>query len=54
LGEAPKGRKSAKKQYNRIFHTWMSKRILGRTKETKVTDMRFNWLYAGLAKNASH
>jgi hypothetical protein len=39
LGEALRGRKSAKKKYNRIFHTWMSKRILGRMKEAKVTDM---------------
>jgi hypothetical protein len=32
----------------KIFHSWMCKRILGRIKETKSTDMELNWLYSGL------
>jgi hypothetical protein len=31
-----------------VFHSWMSKRILGRMTETKVTDTELNWLYSAL------
>jgi hypothetical protein len=31
-----------------IFHSWMCKRILGRIKEYKITDMELRWLYSGL------
>jgi hypothetical protein len=31
-----------------VFHSWMSKRILGRMRETKVTDTELNWLYLAL------
>jgi hypothetical protein len=31
-----------------IFHSWMCKRVLGRMRETKVTDMEWNWLYSAL------
>jgi hypothetical protein len=31
-----------------VFHSWMCKRILGRMRETKVTDMELNWLYSAL------
>ncbi|CAO2163952.1 unnamed protein product [Urochloa humidicola] len=33
-----------------IFHTWMSKRILGRMKEGKVVENELNWIYAALVK----
>jgi hypothetical protein len=31
-----------------VFHSWMSKRIMGRMRETKVTDTELNWLYLAL------
>lgn len=31
-----------------IFHFWMSRRILGRMNETKVTDAELNWLYCAV------
>jgi hypothetical protein len=31
-----------------VFHSWMCKRILGRMRETKVTDTELNWLYSAL------
>jgi hypothetical protein len=31
-----------------VFHSWMCKRILGRMRETKLTDMELNWLYSAL------
>ena len=33
-----------------IFHSWLSKRILGRMRESKVTDQELNWMYAALVK----
>ena len=33
-----------------IFHSWVSKRILGRMRESKVTDQELNWMYAALVK----
>jgi hypothetical protein len=30
------------------FHSWMCKRILGRIRETKITNMELNWLYSAL------
>ena len=33
-----------------IFHSWVSKRILGRTRESKVTDQELNWMYASLVE----
>jgi hypothetical protein len=32
-----------------VFH-WMSKRILGRMRETKITDMEVSWLCSALAR----
>jgi hypothetical protein len=32
----------------RVFHSWMCKRVLGRVRETKVTDTELNWLYSAL------
>jgi hypothetical protein len=31
-----------------VFHSWMCKRIMGRMRETKVTDTGLNWLYSTL------
>jgi hypothetical protein len=31
-----------------VFHSWMCKRIFGRMRETKITDMEENWLYLDL------
>lgn len=33
-----------------VFHSWLSKRILGRMRESKVTDQELNWMYAALVK----
>jgi hypothetical protein len=32
----------------RVFHSSMCKRVLGRMRETKVTDTELNWLYSAL------
>jgi hypothetical protein len=37
-GEAHQKRNSIRNPINQVFHSWMSKRILGRMRETKVTD----------------
>jgi hypothetical protein len=31
-----------------VFHSWMCKWILGRMRETKVTNTEVNWLYSAL------
>jgi hypothetical protein len=31
-----------------VFHSWMCKRILGRMRETKITNTKLNWLYSAL------
>jgi hypothetical protein len=31
-----------------VFHSWMCKRILGRMRETKLTNTELNWLYSAL------
>jgi hypothetical protein len=31
-----------------VFHSWMCKRIMGRMRETKLTDTELNWLYSAL------
>jgi hypothetical protein len=36
-----------------VFHSWMCKRILGRTRETKVTNIEVNWLYSALTSSQS-
>lgn len=48
--DANRVRKSISNITLRIFHSWMSKRILGRMREHKVTDRELNWLYSGLVK----
>jgi hypothetical protein len=47
-GEAHQQRNSIRNPIIQVFHSWMSKRILGIMRETKVTDMELNWLYSTL------
>jgi hypothetical protein len=47
-GEAHQQRNSIRNPIIQVFHSWMSKTILGRMRETKVTDMELNWLYLAL------
>jgi hypothetical protein len=47
-GEAHQQRNCIRNPIIQVFHSWMSKRILGRMRETKVTDMELNWLYSAL------
>jgi hypothetical protein len=44
-GEAHQQRNSIRNPIIQVFHSWMCKRILGRMRETNVTDMKLNWLY---------
>jgi hypothetical protein len=48
LGEAHQQRNSIQNPIIQVFHSWMCKRILGRMRETKVTDTELNWLYSDL------
>jgi hypothetical protein len=47
-GEAHQQRNCIRSPIIRIFHSWMCKRVLGRIRETKVTDTELNWLYSAL------
>jgi hypothetical protein len=47
-GEAHQQRNSIRNPIIQIFHSWMCKMILGRMRETKVTDMELIWLYSSL------
>jgi hypothetical protein len=47
-GEAHQQRNCIRNPIIQVFHFWMWKRILGRMRETKVTDMELNWLYSAL------
>jgi hypothetical protein len=47
-GEAHQQRNSIWNPIIQVFLSWMCKRILGRMRETKVTDMELNWLYSAL------
>jgi hypothetical protein len=46
-GEAQQ-RNSIRNPIIQVFHSWMSKRILGRMREATVTDTELNWLYSAL------
>jgi hypothetical protein len=48
VGEAHRQRNSIWNPIIQVFHSWMCKRILGRMRETKITDMEMNWLYSSL------
>jgi hypothetical protein len=47
-GEAHQQRNSIRNPIIQVFHSWMCKTILGRMRETKITDMEVNWLYTAL------
>jgi hypothetical protein len=50
-GEAHQQRNSIWNPIVHVFHSWMCKKILGIMRETKITNMEFNWLYsASIAK----
>jgi hypothetical protein len=46
-GEAHQRRNSIQNPIIQVFHSWC-KRILGRMRETKITNMELNWLYTAL------
>jgi hypothetical protein len=48
-GEAHQQRNCIRNPIIQVFHSWMSKRILGRKRETKVTDTELNCLYSALS-----
>jgi hypothetical protein len=47
-GEAHQQRNCIRNPIIRVFNSWMCKRVLGRMRETKVTDKELNWLYSAL------
>jgi hypothetical protein len=47
-GEAHQQRNSICNPIIQVFHSWMCKTIMGRTREMKVTDCELNWLYSAL------
>jgi hypothetical protein len=47
-GEAHQQRNCIRNPIIQVFHSWMCKRIMGRMRETKVTDTELNWLYLAL------
>jgi hypothetical protein len=46
--EAHQQRNSIRNPIIQVFHSWMCKSIMGRMRETKVTDTKLNWLYSAL------
>jgi hypothetical protein len=48
VGEAHQQRNIIRNPIIQVFHSWMCKRILGRMRETKITNMEVNWLYVTL------
>jgi hypothetical protein len=47
-GEAHQQRNCIRNPIIRVFHSWMCKRVLGRMRETKMTDTELNWPYSAL------
>jgi hypothetical protein len=47
-GEAHQQSNSIQNPIIQVFHSWMCKKILGRMRETRVTDTELNWLYSAL------
>jgi hypothetical protein len=47
-GEAHQQRNCIRNPIIRVFHSWMCKRIMGRMRETKVTDTELKCLYSAL------
>jgi hypothetical protein len=47
-GGAHQQRNTSRNPIVQVFHSWMCKRILGRIRETKITNTELNWLYSAL------
>jgi hypothetical protein len=47
-GEAHQQQNSIWNPIIQVFHSWMCKRIMGRMRETKLTDTELKWLYSAL------
>jgi hypothetical protein len=47
-GESHQQRNCIHNPIIQVFHSWMCRRIMGRMRETKVTDTELNWLYSAL------
>jgi hypothetical protein len=47
-GESHQQCNSIRNPIIQVFHSWMCKRIMGRMRETKVTDTELSWLYSAL------
>jgi hypothetical protein len=47
-GGAHQQRNSIRSPIIQVFHSWMCKKILGRMRETKITNTKLNWLYSAL------
>jgi hypothetical protein len=47
-GEAHQQRNCIRNPIIQVLYSWMSKRIMARMRETKVTDTELNWLYSTL------
>jgi hypothetical protein len=45
-GEDHQRRNTIRNPIIQVFHSWMCKRILGRMRETKITNTELNWLYS--------
>jgi hypothetical protein len=48
FGQAHQQHNSIRNPIIQVFHSWMCKRIMGRMRETKVTNTELNWLYSAL------
>jgi hypothetical protein len=48
FGEAHQQHNSICNTIIQVFHSWMCKKIMGRMRETKVTNTELNWLYLAL------
>jgi hypothetical protein len=47
-GGAHQQRNTSRNPIIQVFHSWMRERILGRMRETKITNTELNWLYSAL------
>jgi hypothetical protein len=47
-GGAHQQRNTIRNPIIQVSHSWMCKRILGRMRETQITNMKLNWLYSAL------
>jgi hypothetical protein len=52
-GEANQQRNSIRNPIIQVYHSWMCKRILGRMRETNITNTELNWLYSALIARQS-